>query len=209
VTVRPLERAYLRVLLDDDYAARLRDPAFAEGEGLTHSDAAMLAALPVATLDVERRARRQQLWKRAASEIPLTLGRMKARLEHELVERVGERIFGEHLWHPERTIARPPFGQGHEVATHVKNALVEIAVETPAPELVVLVGIATLEHGAFTCHLTRPPGHERVFLRLTSGYDLVAAAEQSGEPAERFALAAPAVWQVTTRGRVGVVQDGG
>jgi hypothetical protein len=134
---------------------------------------------------------------------------MKARLEHDLVERVRKRIFGEHLWHPERTIARPPFGQGHEVATHVKNALAEIAAETPAPELVVLVGIATLEHGAFTCRITRPPGDERVFLRLTSGYDLVAAAEQPGEPAERFALAAPAAWQVTTRGRVGVVQDGG
>jgi hypothetical protein len=204
--VRPLERAYQRILLDATYCQRLAQPAEASVAGLTPEDVRMLLGFPQDTLSTERAGRQRHLLDRARLELPRTFRRAENRLPPAIFERVRAELFTDRLWRSERTLAVPLYGQGFETATHIRDALQAQAIALPdVPELVLLADLVALEHAVFALRQTGSsanPEEEEIVFTLKSSYDLFEAAEHEDQPADHF-LGDVGWWYLTSSGRVG------
>ncbi|MBV1859006.1 MAG: MBL fold metallo-hydrolase [Nannocystaceae bacterium] len=195
--MRAIERAYLRVLLDPSYAERL-DPVQHQ---LSSDEVELLRGLDPGGLEVERRGRRRHLWLRASAELPRTLRRAETRLPAPMLQSLRNRLYSEHIWHPERTMDLPVVGRGYEQATHIRDALEVLIGQHPSDELELLAALARLERSRLGANLTGADS------RTNEGpvsclFDLTRAAAEPGTPASALRLCTAHAWSVDRSGGI-------
>jgi hypothetical protein len=203
--VRPLERAYQRILLDATYGQRLAQPTEASAAGLSPEEVRMLLGFPEETLRTERSGRQRHLLDRARLELPRTFRRAEKQLPSAIFDRVRAELFTDRLWRSERTLAVPFYGQGFETATHVRDAIQAQAIASPhVPELLLLADLVAFEHAVFALRQTGTTRNleEEIVFTLKSTYDLFEAAEHEDQPAGDF-LGDVGWWYLTSHGHVG------
>ncbi len=199
--MRAVERAYLRVLLDPHHLDRLSAEDSEHEPELSTTDLELLRGLDPETLDVERRARRRHLWVRVRQELPRTLARAEVRLPKGVVQQLRNRLFSEHLWHPERTLPLPVFGRGYEQATHVRDALRTMLEAEPSDELRIVSGLAELERAWLAARANGDPQASTTH-EVRLAFDLARAVVELGTPAAALRLPQPRSWRLDLSGTI-------
>lgn len=200
-TRRPVERAYVRLVLDPMFERKIRDDdAFAAAQGLGAADLRALREIPAEPLAVERRGRWRSLWSRVQVQLPATAARLRARLDEAGMNALWADYFAGEFWAFEHTLDVPPYGPGMEMASTVHRWLRREAARRPSREAALLRDLCELELRRF--HARTLAGGP---FTGASEFDLERAA---GAPAlDAEALAGPLRWQVRAGGEAVFVRE--
>ena len=158
MTRRPIERAYIRFVLDARYAAALREggvhaAAIAQAEGLCPADLALLTELPPDALAVERLGRLYTLWDRGRRQLPQAIAHLEAALSPVQLAAVREDYFSAEFWEFETTLEVGAYGRGQEVASTIARFIERRALTTPTEPWLRAATLAREDLNCFTRQL--------------------------------------------------------
>ena len=201
---RPVEAAYVRLVLDPSFAARLTgDDTFAAQLGLTAMERDDLRRIPGPALAVERRGRWRSLWARVAVQLPATAARLRVRRGDEGMAALWHAYFSGEFWALEQTLDVPPHGPGMEMASTVRLLLRRLAEQDPRPESALERDLCELEYHRFRVRaLADGPAAGR------SGFDLELALRGPQLPAQDLLAAGPVLWDISAAGALRFTRAG-
>lgn len=193
---RPVEAAYVRLVLDPSFAARLAvDEAFAAQLGLTTTERDDLRQISRPALAVERRGRWRSLWARVAVQLPATAARLRARCGEAGMTALWHAYFSGEFWALDQTLDVPPHGPGMEMASTVRLLLRRLAEQDPSPATALERDLCELEYQRFRVRVRADgPAAGR------SGFDLELALRGPQLPAQDLVVEQPVLWDISSTG---------
>ncbi len=201
---RPVEAAYVRLVLDPGFAARLAvDDAFAAQLGLTTTERDDLRQICGPALAVERRGRWRSLWARVAVQLPATAARLRARRGEAGMTALWHAYFSGEFWALDQTLDVPPHGPGMEMASTVRLLLRRLAEQEPGPASALERDLCELEYHRFRVRvLADGPAAGG------SEFDLELALRGPQLAAQDLLAAEPVLWDISATGALRFTRAG-